>query len=126
MQNKINILNHKVEVAQKDLEVEKREFAELQEKYAEKVRLEKDRFQKEKNPLKLLVNIRQKRKIEELYQNSKEGGSSIPRSAPYSTTPTSGMVPSSPSKSPLPFRPTFVDSSFAGPKKKSPKTFPGA
>ena len=38
MQNRINVLNHQMEVATKELETEKKEFADLQEKYAEKVR----------------------------------------------------------------------------------------
>tara|TARA_R110002050_G_scaffold40396_3_gene98717 strand:- start:1198 stop:1341 length:144 start_codon:yes stop_codon:yes gene_type:complete len=37
-QNKINVLNHQLESSRSALEAEKREYSELQEKYAEKVR----------------------------------------------------------------------------------------
>uniref|UniRef100_A0A7S4KIL0 Uncharacterized protein n=1 Tax=Paramoeba aestuarina TaxID=180227 RepID=A0A7S4KIL0_9EUKA len=88
MQNKINLLTHKVEVAHRDLENEKEGFLELQEKYAEQVR--------------------QKRKLEELYQKSKDQvGSTTPRRAAFSPTP-GGACASSGSKSPLPFRPVSM------------------
>ncbi len=38
IQNKFNVVNHKLETLTKELENERKEFADLQEKYAEKVR----------------------------------------------------------------------------------------
>jgi hypothetical protein len=73
----MNVMNHKLESVSKELENERKEFADLQEKYADKVRY--DKF----NPhMACLKNRRQKRKIEELYSHMKENaGSSSQRTS---------------------------------------------